>query len=50
MGKKHYTQGNHINCLMCKGANAYADDIYLEAMLAQKIKECTKRVQMYKKQ
>ncbi len=32
-GKKHYTQGNHINCLMCKGANAYTDDIYLEALL-----------------
>lgn len=31
-GKKHYTQKNHINCLLCKGANAYEDDIYLEAL------------------
>ena len=32
MEKKHHTQENHINCLLCKGANAYADDIYLEAL------------------
>ena len=31
-GKKHHTQESHINCLLCKGANAYADDIYLEAL------------------
>ena len=33
LGKKHYTENNHINCLLCKGVNAYKDDIYLEALL-----------------
>lgn len=35
-GKKHHTQENHINCLLCKGANAYEDDIYLETLKKMK--------------
>lgn len=33
LGKKHHTEKKNINCLLCKGINAYKDDIYLEALL-----------------
>ena len=31
-GKKHKTERKNINCLLCKGVDAYKDDDYMQAL------------------